>query len=93
MSRDENKGQWAETADEGVVPDALGEDRVDDREPQLSGAVTGETTADDAPATSDGIDLSAGDAADAITDGGPERPEGEEPDLKDVGALPREVDR
>jgi hypothetical protein len=86
MTRDENKGQWAETADEGVVPDALGEDRLDDKEPQLGGAVTGETTGDDTPATADGIDLSAGDDADATTDGGPKAPEGEEPDLKDVGA-------
>jgi hypothetical protein len=93
MTGDENKGQWAETADEGVVPDALGEDRLDDKEPQLTGAVTGETTGDDTPATTDGIDLSAGDAADATTDGGPKRPAGHEPDLKDVGALPREVDR
>ena len=93
MTGDENKGQWAETAEEGVVPDALGEDRLDDKEPQLASAVTGETTGDDTPATSDGIDLSAGDAADATTDGGPKPSEGEEPDLKDVGAVPREVDR
>ena len=86
MTSDEHKGQWAETADEGVVPDALGEDRLDDEEPQLRSAVTGETTGDDTPATSSGIDLSAGDAADATTDGGPKPPEGEEPDLKDVGA-------
>jgi hypothetical protein len=93
MTRDENKGEWAETADEGVVPDALGEDRLDDKEPQLTSAVTGETTGDDTPATSSGVDLSAGDAADAVTDGGPKRPEGAEPDLKDAGAVPREVDR
>ena len=86
MTNDEDKGQWAETADEGVVPDALGEDRLDDEDPQLRTAVTGETTGDDTPATSSGIDLSAGDAADATTDGGPKPPEGEEPDLKDVGA-------
>jgi hypothetical protein len=48
MTRDEDKGSWAETADEGVVPDALGEDRLDDKEPQLGSAVTGETTGDDA---------------------------------------------
>jgi hypothetical protein len=86
MTSDEHKGQWAETADEGVVPDALGEDRLDDEEPQLRSAVTGETTGDDTPATSSGIDRSAGDAADAVTDGGPKAPKGEEPDLKDVGA-------
>ena len=86
MTGDEDKGEWAETADEGVVPDALGEDRLDDKEPELGSAVTGETTGDDAPATAEGIDLSAGDQADAVTDGGPKPPEDAEPDLKDVGA-------
>ena len=86
MTRDEGKGEWAELADEGVVPDALGADQVDDQEPQLGSAVTGETTGDDTPATSEGIDLDAGDNADAVTDGGPKAPEGAEPDLKDVGA-------
>jgi hypothetical protein len=90
MTRDENKGEWAETADEGVVPDALGEDRLDDKEPQLRSAVTGETTGDDAPATSSGPDLSAGDDADATRDGGPD-PSSD--DLKDAGAAPRAVDR
>jgi hypothetical protein len=86
MTRDDDKGKWAQTADEGVVPDALGEERLDDKEPELDGAVTGETTGDDSPATAEGIDLSAGDNADAVTDGGPKAPEGAEPDLKDVGA-------
>jgi hypothetical protein len=90
MTRDEDKGQWAETADEGVVPDALGEDRLDDKEPQLRSAVTGATTGDDTPATSSGPDLSAGDDADATTDGGP-KPASD--DLKDAGAVPRQVDR
>ena len=39
-----------------------------------------------------GVDLSAGDQADATTDGGAEPPEGEEPDTKDVGAAPRKPD-
>ena len=86
MTRDDDKGEWAETAEEGVVPDALGEERLDDKEPELGSAVTGKTTGDDTPATDEGIDLSAGDAADAVTDGGPKPPEGAEPDLKDVGA-------
>lgn len=85
MTRDEDKGEWAETADEGVVPDALGEERLDDKEPELGSAVTGETTGDDEPATGEGIDLSAGDDADAVTDGGPKPPEDAEPDLKDIG--------
>jgi hypothetical protein len=86
MTRDDDKGEWAETAEEGVVPDALGEERLDDKEPELGSAVTGETTGDDAPATGEGIDLDAGDNADAVTDGGPKAPEDAEPDLKDVGA-------
>ena len=49
----------------------------------------GRTTGDDEPATAEGIDLDAGDAADAVTDGGPKPPDGDEPDLKDVGAVPR----
>jgi hypothetical protein len=86
MTRDDDKGEWAETAEEGVVPDALGEDRLDEKEPQLTSAVTGATTGDDAPATEDGIDLAAGDQADAVTDGGQKPPANAEPDLKDVGA-------
>ena len=89
MTSDENKGQWAKTADEGIVPDALGEDRLDDKEPQLRRAVTGETTGDDSPATTTGPDLSAGDDADATRDGGP-KPSS---DLRDAGAAPRAVDR
>jgi hypothetical protein len=85
MTRDNDKGEWAETAEEGVVPDALGEERLDDKEPELSSAVTGETTGDDTPATEAGIDLDAGDAADAVVDGGPKAPDGAEPDLKDAG--------
>ena len=37
------------------------------------------------PATEEGIDREAGDRADATRDGGPELPEGAEPDLKDAG--------
>jgi hypothetical protein len=55
----EEKGEWADVADEGIVPT----ERSD-------AAVTGETTGDDSPATKDGIDLEAGDNADATTDGG-----------------------
>jgi hypothetical protein len=71
---DEDKGTWAETAEEGIVPDKLsGGDE--------SGPV-GRETGDDEPATDEGIDRSAGDHADAVTDGGPKDPS----DLKDVGA-------
>ena len=72
---DEHKGEWAEVAEEGIAP----VERDDDA------AVTGETTGDDTPATSEGIDLEAGDSADATADGGPPEPPGDaEPDLKDA---------
>ena len=52
MARDEDKGEWAKTAREGIVPDALGGDEDD---PSV-----GETTGDDTPATSEGVDLHRG---------------------------------
>ena len=61
-------------------------------DPQLESTVLGETTASDEPATESGIDQSGGDEADATSDGGPELPEGAEPDLKDAAAAPRQVD-
>ena len=73
---DENKGEWAETADEGVVPDELGGDE--------GGGPEGRVTGSDEPATEEGVDLSAGDEADATSDGHVELPEGAEPDLKDA---------
>jgi len=78
---DKDKGEWAETADEGVVPDELG--GADDSR------VTGRVTGSDEPATEAGVDRAAGDAADATSDGGAEPPPGEEPDLKDAGAAQR----
>jgi len=91
------KGPWAETAAEGIVPAELGgsdaprEMLAEDR--QLGSSVLGETTGSDEPATESGIDPSAGDEADAVSDGGREPPpEGAEPDLKDAGAPPRQVD-
>jgi hypothetical protein len=69
------KGEWAETADEGIVP-------VEESDAE----VVGRTTGSDEPATEEGVDASAGDQADAVTQGGPEVPEDAEPDLKDVGA-------
>ena len=90
------KGPWAETAAEGIVPAELGgsdaprEMLADDR--QLGSSVLGETTGSDEPATGSGIDPSAGDEADATSDGGPAPREGAEPDLKDAGAAPRQVD-
>ena len=66
----EDKGEWAEVADEGIVPTE-----------KSDAAFTGETTGDDTPATSEGIDLHAGDNADATTDGGGDK---STQDLKDA---------
>jgi hypothetical protein len=79
---EKDKGEWAETAEEGVVPDDLGGDAGDS-------AVLGRTTGSDEPATDAGVDRSGGDEADATSDGGSEPPEDAEPDLKDVGAAQR----
>lgn len=90
------KGQWASTVDEGIVPPDLGgsdaprEMLADD--PQLGSSVLGQTTGSDEPATEDGVDLSAGDHADAVTDGGPDLPPDGEPDLKDIAAAARRAD-
>jgi len=81
MAEHEDKGEWARTAEEGIVPDELGSDGED---PSV-----GTTTGDDRPATAEGVDTTAGDDADAVTDGGP-KPSS---DLKDAGAMPRQVDR
>jgi hypothetical protein len=90
------KGPWAETAAEGVVPAELGGSDAPREmlaeDPQLGSSALGGTTGSDEPATESGIDPSAGDEADATVDGGPEPPEGAEPDLKDAAAAPRQVD-
>jgi hypothetical protein len=91
------KGEWAAKAAEGVVPAELGgsdapREMLDD-DPELGSSVLGETTGSNEPATETGIDRHAGDEADATTDGGPDRPEGVEPDLKDVASGGRQVDR
>jgi hypothetical protein len=89
------KGEWAGTADQGVVPATLGgsdaprEMLADD--PELGSDVLGETTGSDEPATEEGIDRTAGDNADAVRDGGPDVPADAEPDLKDVAAAAREA--
>ena len=44
------------------------------------------------PATETGIDPHGGDGADATSDGGPDVPDGVEPDLKDAASGPRQVD-
>jgi hypothetical protein len=92
------KGEWAATAQDGVVPAELGgsdapPELLDD-DPELGSSVLGETTASDEPATDTGVDRSGGEDADAVTDGGSAPPPaGAEPDLKDATAGPREPDR
>lgn len=90
------KGPWAAKAAEGVVPAELGgsdappEMLSDD--PELGSSVLGGTAGSEEPATDTGIDRTAGDEADATSDGGAERPQDAEPDLKDAAAAPRQVD-
>ncbi|MGH2892001.1 MAG: hypothetical protein ACRDPM_01860 [Solirubrobacteraceae bacterium] len=92
------KDEWAATAQDGIVPAELGgsdarPEMLDD-DPELGSSVLGETTASDEPATDTGIDTFGGEQADAVTDGGAGvPPAGQEPDLKDATAGPREPDR
>ncbi len=90
------KGQWAGTASDGVVPAELGgsdapREMLGD-DPELESPVLGETTGSDEPATASGIDLSAGDDADATSDAGPDPPAGAEPDVKDAATTSRRSD-
>jgi hypothetical protein len=85
------KGEWAQTAQEGIVPAELGgsdapPEMLDDDDPDYSDAALGRTTGSSEPATEGGIDPAAGDQANATADGGPELPEGAEPDTKDAAA-------
>ena len=90
------KGEWAGTgAGEGIVPADLGGSDAPremlDEDPELESGVLGRTTGSDEPATESGIDLSAGDQADATSDGGNTAPpQGVEPDTKDIGAPTRQ---
>ena len=62
-------------------------------DPAMSKSVLGETTGSDEPATETGVDLQAGENADATTDAGaPGSTDAGEPDLKDAAAGPRQVD-
>src|SRR3954465_5548160 len=73
----QEKGEWAEGARDGIVPRAGGA-------APPAAAPLGRATGSDEPATREGVDLSAGDNADATSDGGVELPEDGEPDLKDA---------
>ena len=87
------KGEWGGKAGEGIVPAELGGSDAPREmlaeDPELDSAVLGRTTGSDEPATEEGVDLSAGDDADATADGGADLPEDAEPDLKDIGAASR----
>ena len=89
------KGQWAGRAQDGIVPADLGGSDAPremlDSDPELGSEVLGRTTGSDEPATESGVDLTAGDSADAVTDGGPDPTEAAEPDLKDAAAAAREA--
>jgi hypothetical protein len=82
------KGEWAGNVADGMVPADLGgsdaSPEILAQDPELGSAVLGRTTGSDEPATEDGIDPAGGDHADATTDGGPDLPDGAEPDLKDA---------
>ena len=86
------KGEWASTSSEGIVPADLGGSDAPREmlaeDPELGSSVLGRTTGSEEPATETGVDPSGGDDADATSDGGPEVPEGEEPDLKDAASGP-----
>jgi hypothetical protein len=90
------KGEWAAKAQDGVVPAELGgSDAPAEKlpeDPELGSPVTGRPAASDEPATDEGIDVSAGDRADAVTDGGADVPDDVEPDFKDATAGPRQSD-
>jgi hypothetical protein len=87
------KGSWAATSGEGVVPAELGGSDAPREmlaeDPQLGSSVLGATTGSDEPATDSGIDLGGGDNADATSDSGPDVPDGVEPDLKDAATVAR----
>jgi hypothetical protein len=82
------KGSWAATASEGLIPAELGGSDAPaellGEDPELGSEVLGVTTGSNEPATEDGVDPSGGDHADATSDGGPNLPPVGEPDLKDA---------
>jgi hypothetical protein len=82
------KGPWAGTSGDGIVPAELGgsdapPEMLEDA-PGMDDAALGRTTGSNEPATDGGIDPGAGDSADATSDGGPDLPESGDVDTKDV---------
>ena len=91
------KGHWARSAAEGMVPAELGgsdapRELLGD-DPELGSSVLGVTTGSEEPATEDGVDLSGGENADATADGGPEVRDGVEPALKDAATAQLRADK
>ena len=91
------KGEWAGPAQDGVVPAELGgsdapPEMLEDA-PGMDDAALGRTTGSNEPATDGGIDRTAGDRADATTDGGPDLPESGDVDTKDVAQAAVQRDR
>src|SRR4051794_26933626 len=91
-----DKGEWAASAQEGVVPAELGGADAPEEmlpgDPELGSESLGRTASSDEPATESGIDPGAGDNADAVTHGGADVAQGDEPDFKAATAGPRQVD-
>jgi hypothetical protein len=67
-------------------------DEAPPEDPELQSSSLGGTARSEEPATQSGIDLGAGDNADATSQGGPDTPEGTEPDLKDTASGARQAD-
>jgi hypothetical protein len=84
----DEKGDAAVIATEGIVPAGLGGSDAPDElhsqpDPELGSQVLGGYASDpNVTATDGGVDLSAGDNADATTNGGAAQPEGA-PDLRE----------
>ena len=90
--RASGRARWARASSRPTSEDSDAPREMLAEDPQLGSSVLGQTTGSDEPATEEGIDLSAGDHADAVTDGGPDLPDEAEPDLKDVAAAARQAD-
>src|SRR3954453_22535199 len=90
------KGPWAETAQDGIVPAEQGGSDAPremlDEDPELESSVLGRPAASAEPATEGGIDRTAGDNADAVPDGGQDVPADVEPDLRDAPAAANQSD-
>jgi hypothetical protein len=91
------KGSSIEAAATGIVPAELGGSdaprEVVAKDSDLDDSVLGRPAGSDEPATEEGVDLAAGDNADATSDEGPAIPKSAEPDLKDIAAARTNADK